>query len=157
MKQDNITEMHIYVKYEIISFMLQCTCFYTKKENIKNHLLKSCKLDSANTKVILNDIFGYTIGGISFEGLVSATNDADFDYRLHSCQERWNRVAPGFVNWFIKNESQVFKTRIIFEVRNRALIKKTIFTTNGFESKNPALKDWVDFSRSSLPDFQYQI
>ena len=82
-------------------------------------------------KVILNDIFGYTIGGISFEGLVSATNDADFDYRLHSCQERWNRVAPGFVDWFIKNESQIFKTRMIFEVRNRALIKKTIFTTNG--------------------------
>ena len=105
----------------------------------------------------MKDIFGYTIGGISFEGLISATNDADFDYRLHSCQERWNRVAPWFVDWFIKNESQIFKTRIIFLVRNRALIKKRIFTTNGVENKNSALKDWVDFSRSSLPDFNIKF
>ena len=25
------------------------------------------------------------------------------------------------------------------------------------ESKNPALKDWVDFSRSSLPDFNIKF
>jgi hypothetical protein len=46
---------------------------------------------------------------------------------------------------------------MIFEVRNRALIKKTIFTTNGVENKNSALKDWVDFSRSSLPDFNIKF
>ena len=131
--------------------------FLHKKENIKNHLPKSWKLDSANTKDILNDIFGYAIGGISFEGLVSATNDANFDYRLHSCQERWNRVSPWFVDWFIKNESQIFKTRMIFEVRNRALIKKTILTTKLVESKHSALKDWVYFSRSSLPDFNIKF
>lgn len=46
---------------------------------------------------------------------------------------------------------------MIFEVQNRALIKKMIFTTNDVESNNLALKYWVDFSRSSLLDFNIKF
>ena len=69
--------------------------------------------------------------------------------------EKWNRIAPGFHAWFLRQKAEVFKKSMIAPVREAAQLGSPPknYADNANESANFVLKDWVDFSKNSIPDF----
>lgn len=88
-------------------------------------------------------------------GLVDASDKDDFQEKLTSLADKWNAIAPGFHEWFVKKEADVFRNNMIAPVREKAQLGSppAIYTTNANESKNYVLKDWLEFKKNNMPDF----
>jgi hypothetical protein len=63
--------------------------------------------------------------------------------------------CPGFHEWFMKKEADMFTKNMIKPVRENAQLGSptAIYTTNANESKNYVLKDWLAFKKNNIPDF----
>jgi len=88
-------------------------------------------------------------------GLVDSQSQQELDDNIDSLKEKWERLAPGFFDFFKKNKADVFKYNMIAPVREAAQLGSPpeIYTTNANESKNFVLKNWVDFKKSTIPEF----
>jgi len=88
-------------------------------------------------------------------GLVDAFSENDFLTKLTSLSDKWDAIAPGFHEWFMKTESEVFKNNMIAPVREKAQLGSPPpkYTTNANESKNFVVKDWLEFKKNTMPDF----
>ena len=77
-----------------------------------------------------------------------------FDIRTAHLEEKWNRIAPGFHTWFLRQKADVFKS-MIAPIREAAQLGSPPknYTNNANESANFVLRDWVDFSKNSIPTF----
>ena len=78
-----------------------------------------------------------------------------FDKRTAQLEEKWNRIAPGFHVWFLRQKVEVFKKSMIAPIREAAQLGSPPknYTDNANESANFVLKDWVDFSKNNIPTF----
>jgi hypothetical protein len=127
-------------------------CFVHKRRNLEARL----KATSASVrKEILIDIFGMQEGDIFNTGLVDSASKEAFDENVEKLRIRWERLVPGFMNWFLKEEADIFKNFMITDVREKALLGSPPerYTTNSNESSNCVVKKWVGFKRSSWPAF----
>lgn len=88
-------------------------------------------------------------------GLVDSSSDDDLMSRISSLTEKWEAIAPGFHDWFVKSKADVFISSMIFPVREKAQLGSPPdkYTTNANESKNFVIKDWLNFKKNSIPDF----
>lgn len=66
--------------------------------------------------------------------------------------QKWERIAPGFHQWF-QGKADVFKNSVIAPVRRSAQLGSKPYTDNANESQNFVIKDWVEFKKSSMPSF----
>lgn len=87
--------------------------------------------------------------------MVDSSSEEDFNNKLSTLNDKWERLVPGFHCWFSKNKAGIFKENMIAPVRERAQLGSppSAYTTNANESKNFVLKKWVDFQKNSIPDF----
>lgn len=86
---------------------------------------------------------------------MDAANCKDFDTKSAQLEDKWERIAPGFHLWFMRRKAETFKTSMIAPVREAAQLGSPpkAYTDNANESKNFVLKDWVDFSKNTIPAF----
>lgn len=79
----------------------------------------------------------------------------EFDNKTAQLEQKWNSIAPGFHPWFMQHKADTFRTSMIASVREAAQpgSPPQMYTDNANESKNFVLKDWVDFSKNTIPAF----
>ena len=81
-------------------------------------------LSSDSTNLILNGIFGTTVGDMYTEGLVDAMDDADFQNKLDLLIKSWQQLPmsstanlEGFVCWFKAHKSHAIQSCMLRSVR----------------------------------------
>ncbi|XP_064629250.1 uncharacterized protein LOC135488544 [Lineus longissimus] len=132
-------------------------CWIHKKANIERYMATKLYVSALVKKVLLRDIFGFQEGTVLIKGLVDAHDSEDFDVRLGQREDKWQAIAPGFYRWFSKHQAESFKARMIECVRKADNWQGRRFTTNGNESLNNSLKQWVGHKKNSLPDFNEKL
>ena len=145
-----ISQLKILVVAELPD-AIRLKCKIHKHDNVKNKLW-AMQIPSAAQNEILKDIFGEINDGILYRGLYHAKNEEDFNQKLCNIQQKWEHVAPGFHQWFQREQADTFKTSMIESVRRAAQIDEE-FTMNPSESINEQLKAWVERERSSMTEF----
>ena len=110
---------------------------------------------ASDRKLILDDIFGKSDGSSHVCGLVDAESDAIFDQDVKRLQTQWEKLAPGFHAWFVRNQSPDFKKCMMAPIRRKAGIKAPpeTFTNNPNESLNKAVKTWQNFEKKTWVEF----
>ena len=137
---------------------LHLLCEIHKQDNITRKL-RSMNACEPITKQILGDIFGTTNGDIRFGGLIDSSDAAEFNANVKLLQSKWNESCPGFFEWFIGNESELFTSCMVNSVRSLAGLghPPKLFTTNSNESINHLLKLETNGKRSEWPAFNRKI
>ena len=101
--------------------------FFAQKANIEKKL-KELKATSSATKHILSDIFGATVGSLSYQkGLIDSLTVAEFDRRLRDLKTTWDCLVHNFHSWFVESESRLFKSHLIKEITNQANVEGHFF------------------------------
>ena len=129
--------------------------------------MKNLGISSAVSQEFLDDIFGKQIGNSYQEGLVDCCSADDMDRRLSILKNTWDshEIAnlssseSSFYAFFNKYQSDVVKYHMRKDLRESVGLESppSIFTTNGAESINAAIKRKVDHKESDWPQFNEQI
>jgi len=129
-------------------------CSVHKRDNITRKL-HEFKIEEAQVKVILADIFGSSIDDAYFKGLVDSEGSEDFLEKLEMLKPKWESLCEGFLEWFIQYEVEPMCSFMIASVCTLAGLGKPplYYTTNGIESLNNLLKRKVNFKRHKWPRF----
>ena len=69
-------------------FSQHLTCFIHVRKNLKDKL-SEYSIPSSLSQQILDDTFGKRLGGTLVEGIVDASDDADFQSKLDNCLQSW--------------------------------------------------------------------
>lgn len=147
-------------------FAIQLRCFIHFKRNIEEKL-KSLGFSSSISQEFLDDIFGKTLGNSYQEGLVDCDSAEDLDKCLSQLKSIWDSRESAhssnneslFYAFFSKYQSDVIKHHMRKDLREAAGLGSppSIFTTNGSESINAAIKRKVDHKESDWPQFNEHI
>ncbi len=107
---------------------------------------------------LLSDIFGTRDGEVFNTGLVDKESEEAFDVSLGRLHKRWEKLAPGFHEWF-NHQAESFRHSMILPVRESAQLGSppSQFTNNPNESLNSVVKHWVGFRKSSWPAFVQKL
>lgn len=103
-------------------------------------------------KAIIRDIFGYQMGDVYHKGLV----DCNCSYeKLVQLEEKWESFVPGFHKWYTCTRSVTIKESMLASIKTRAMLGSPPrkYTNNGNENVNSTIKSWVEFKKSSWPQF----
>ena len=114
------------------------------------------------------DIFGKQIGNTYQEGLVDSLSADDFDNRLSQIESIWNsreyayfsaEDSSSFFSYFSTYQSEVVKYHMRKDLRESVGLGSppSIFTTNGSESINAAIKRKVNHKESDWAQFNNHI
>jgi len=115
---------------------LWCTQHMKERDAQK---LKSMGCNEKTQKRIMADIYGCQDQLLLENGLADADDPQDFDVKLASLKDVWERVAPGFHQWFAKHRSEQFKTCLVQSAREELGLDGR-FYTNGLELKHKLQK-----------------
>ena len=91
------------------------------------------KNKASNKKEIIWDIYRKHISDILEKSIADATDSDDFHAKLLSLEPRWEKICPGFYNWFLTHCKKVFLQSVIQFVRD-ATNKVGLFYQNEIES-----------------------
>ena len=90
---------------------------------------------------------------------MDASDAADFDDKLSSIEEKWDRYEsschprqdPQFFRWFVENKAMVIKSSMIVSIRESVGLGSPPqkYTTNSNESMNSVTKAYVNSRRST--------
>ena len=113
---------------------LYCTRHSTERDE---KAIDSChiadKNKASNKKEIIWDIYRKRISDILEKSIADATDSDDFHAKLLSLEPRWEKICPGFYNWFLTHCKKVFLQSVIQFVRD-ATNKVGLFYQNEIES-----------------------
>ena len=127
-------------------------CFLHFRDNCKTKLQQ---LHVSNDVVldIIQDILGSYLKGKP--GLVDMNNVADLQSKFMSLKEKWDKEAPGFFDWFLKNKLMTVESCMLKPVREFAGLGSPPdpFYTNDVESANRIIKRKTDYKASEWPEF----
>ena len=147
-------------------YAIQLHCFIHFQRNVAEKL-KNLGFSSAISQEFLDDIFGKQIGNSYQEGLVDCCSADDMDRCLSILKNTWDsrEIAhlssseSSFYAFFNKYQSDVVKYHMRKDLRESVGLGSppSIFTTNGAESINAAIKRKVDHKESDWPQFNEQI
>ena len=148
------------------AYAIQLRCFIHFRRNVAEKL-KNLGFSSSISQEFLDDIFGKHIRNSYQEGLVDCCSSDDFDRRLSQLKSVWDSreslhlstAESSFYNFFLKYQSTVIKYHMRKDLRECVGLGSppSIFTTNGSESINAAIKRKVDHKESDWPQFNEQI
>ena len=85
------------------------------------------------------DIYGTQDSVLIQNGLADAEDESDLDAKLESLKPEWERIVPGFHQWFQKNRFKHFKECLVLSARKDLGIDGR-FHTNGLELKHKLQK-----------------
>ena len=69
------------------------------------------------SKSLLKDIYGYRYGGIHEVGLADAADEIDFLVKVETLKPKWEKLCPGFHNWFLTKRKDIFVVSVIESAR----------------------------------------
>lgn len=132
-------------------FAQHMTCFNHVRRNVKD-MLCDCNVPTSLRDDILDAVFGKKVGSVYTEGLVDATDTADFEEKLDKLVDSW-RDAPlpstanieRFITWFLAHKAPVVRNSMLRSVREECGLGSPPgpFTTNACETANSMLKNEV--------------
>lgn len=147
-------------------YSIQLRCFIHFKKNVEAKL-KDLGLPSSVSQEFIDDIFGKRVGNSFQEGLVSSCSADEVEERLQKLKSIWNTreeayapaSGPRFHSYFSKHQADVVKYHMRKDLRETTLLGSppSIFTTNGSESINAAIKRKVNYKESDWPQFNKQV
>jgi hypothetical protein len=138
---------------------LICSIHVRRNISAKMHELR---INEGAKKMILDDIFGHSVGSHHTEGLVDAVNESMFNSLFEVMSSKWNMLDISeegpfhtFTRWFKRYKCDTIVNCLLRPVREQAGLgcPPELFTTNASESVNALLKNKVDYKRNELPDF----
>ena len=143
-------------------YSIQLRCFIHFRKNVEEKL-KSLGLPSVVCEQFLDDIFGKRVGNTIQEGLVHCCSSDEIEQCLIKLKPIWDvreapyapSSGPRFYDSFCKYQADVVKYHMRKDLREMAGLGSPpcIFTTNGCESLNAAIKRKVDYKESDWPQF----
>ena len=94
---------------------------------------------------IIQDILGSFLRGKP--GLVDACTSEELRSQLYSLQSKWERIAPGFLSWFLEHKVKVIEMSMLASVRESAGLGSLPepFYTNEMESINRVIKQKASY------------
>ncbi|KAK3087353.1 hypothetical protein FSP39_004988 [Pinctada imbricata] len=110
-------------------------CSTHKKDNLQRKLKTDFVARDAAVSHVLADIFGRSQGAIRENGLIDSMERDDFDGKLMQLKATWDCLVPGFHQWFVDYEADIFKLHLIRGITKSALLDGH-FTNNQTESIN---------------------
>ena len=72
------------------------------------------------TKEILNSVFGFQVENTLHTGLIDSEDANDFQIKMEQLKIQWDALCPGFYEWFITNEAEIFCSSLIRSARSSA-------------------------------------
>ena len=141
-----------------LPFALHLMCDIHMKDNIQSKLteLGICTPVAEEYRA---DIFRRNVGSNRRPGLIDASNPAEFDTKMESLREEWQKRHPQggrFLTYFTKYKPEEIKNTMTAEVRSMAGLgfPPGVYYQNGNECMNSVLqreKDNTGKKRLSLP------
>lgn len=132
---------------------IQLRCFVHFRRNVEAKL-KALGIPPSIAQEFLDDIFGRRVGNSFQEGLVSSCSACEVDENLKKLKPIWDSreqpyapvSGPSFHAFFCQYQADVVKYHMRKDLRESAGLGSppSIFTTNGSESLNAALKRKVN-------------
>ena len=124
----------------VISSLLELYCVRHLKERdelMLNDLFNKNqipeKFRTLYTKEIIDDIYGRRVNEVFEEGLADSDDCFIFEAKCISLKPRWEKLCPGFFDWFQKNRKDDFTKSVIKSARDGTNIKG-LFYNNDIES-----------------------
>ena len=103
------------------------------------HKLKTLCCNQQSQSKVMADIYGTQDSVLIQNGLADAEDECDLDAKLESLKPEWERIVPGFHQWFQNNRCKQFKECLVLSARANLGIAGR-FYTNGLELKHKLQK-----------------
>ena len=97
--------------------------------------LQSVGCNQWSKQKIMADIYGCPSDALPQSEPADVDDEDDFDVKLESLKNVWEKAAPAFHEWFRKTRSQQFKGSLIMSARPSLGIEGHL-STNGFGLKH---------------------
>ena len=97
---------------------------------------------------ILKDIYGERKGSVYEYGLAEAFDADDLSVKLESLLNKWEKLCPGFHNWFVKKRKRLFQDSVIQSARQGSDITGLCYQ-NDIESLHFVEKSQQSFTKKS--------
>ena len=147
-----------------LPFAVHLRCFHHMKQDIHRKLSVDMGYPNSTVSEIIAHIFGRKEGPIFLEGLVDSCSEAEYDTKLCSLRETWDKLEGlrtkkcekiTFFLWFKIYHAEEIKSTMLRSVREAAGLgdPPSQFGTNDSESINFALKHFLGFKKSDWPIF----
>ena len=120
-------------------------------DRLHKNMKVSNDLKTQYQEEIVADIYGRRRGDTMENGLIEADNEDDFTAKLASCQLKWEKLCPGFYDWFLTHRKKDFITSVIKSARVGTNVSG-IYYQNDIESKHAVEKRIQHFKGKKLPD-----
>ena len=135
--------------------LLYCVRHLQKRDelSIENLQKKSGvkKTDASYKQQILWDIYGKRVHDTFEQGLADADDSADLEGKLNSLKARWEKLCPGFYDWFAKQRKTEFIECVIKSAREGTNIDG-LYYQNDIESLHAVEKRIQNFKKGSIND-----
>lgn len=145
--------------HDVIQNLKQLYCVRHLRQRDEVHFdtcFKNTKLPETlketNKCEVMCDLYGRRISNETFErGLADSIDEVDFTAKLSSLKSRWDRLCPGFHDWFLKQRKADFVTSVIQSARNGTLVDG-LYYQNDIESQHAIQKRIQHFKFGSVLD-----
>ena len=142
----------------VFSGATKLLCAVHKRDNITSKL-REFKVTEEVSKEILNSVFGYQVENTHHAGLIDSADSTDFQIKMEQLKIKWEALCPGFYEWFVTNEAEIFCLSLIRSARSSAGLgfPPRLYTTNNNESINRVLKEKISFRKQEWPSFNLKM
>ena len=106
---------------------------------------------SSYKQQIMWDIYGKRFDQTFQEGLADAEDSDDFNTKLLSLKPRWDKLCPGFYNWFLVHRKKEFIESVIKSAREGTNVSG-LYYQNDVESKHAQQKRLQCYQKKSVID-----
>ena len=97
----------------------------------------------------MKDIYGTQTGSVLELGLCEAFDEQDFDAKSSSLKEKWNRLCPGFHDWFVQKRRELFISSVIQSAREGSNVNG-LYYQNDIESQHSVEKCIQGFQKKDV-------
>ena len=102
-----------------------------------------CKID------VINDIYGERNGSCFEYGLAESHDENDFNAKLNELKEKWNKLIPGFFDWFVLKRQKMFISSVIDSAR-KDLNVEGLYYQNDVESLHSVEKCIQEYTKEDV-------
>ena len=118
-------------------------------DKLHNKTTLSDDLRASYKKEILWDLYGRRYGTTFETGIADASDADEFNARLNSLNPRWEKLCPGFFQWFMTHRKKDFETSVIKSAREGTNIAG-LYYQNDVESLHASEKRIQLFKKGSV-------
>jgi hypothetical protein len=86
-------------------------------DNLQEKSQLSTEEKKRRAEEIVRDLYGTQIGAVYEYGLAEAEDEDELTAKVESLKPRWDKLCPGFYEWFISHRKKVFVESVIKSAR----------------------------------------